>query len=61
MNEFIRQWSFLWLGFRYDISNGVHDVNVDTSYKILNNVVLCTLLDVPKLNIDHKMDNIYFI
>jgi hypothetical protein len=36
--------------FEVSASNRVYEVNVDTSFKILNNVKLCTLLDVLTLN-----------
>jgi hypothetical protein len=42
-------------------SNSIYKVNVDTSFKILNNVKSCTPLDALTLNLDHKIDSIHFI
>jgi hypothetical protein len=49
------------LRFKVNPSNGVYEVNVDTSFKNLNNIKLCALLNTSTLNYNHKMDNIYFI
>jgi hypothetical protein len=47
--------------FKLDASNSVYEVNVITSFKNLNNVKLCTPLDVSTLNPDRKIDSIHFI
>jgi hypothetical protein len=47
--------------FKVDESNGVYKVNIDTSFKNLNNMKLCTLLDASTLNHNHKIYNIHFI
>jgi hypothetical protein len=47
-------------GFKIDTSNGVYEVNVGMSFKNLNNVKSCTLLDASTLNPDHKIDGIHF-
>lgn len=47
--------------FKVDASNGVYKVNINTFFKNLNNVKLCTSLDVSILNHNHKIDNIHFI
>jgi hypothetical protein len=39
----------------------VYDVNVGTSFKNINNVKSCTLLDASTLNSEDKKDNIRFI
>jgi hypothetical protein len=46
--------------FKVDASNGLNKVNVDTSFKNLNNVKSCTLLTLNSstLNLDHKINNI---
>jgi hypothetical protein len=48
-------------GFEVNVSNGIYEVNIDTSFKILSNVKSSTPLDVLILNPDHKIDNIHFI
>jgi len=42
-------------GFEVGASNGVYEVNVNTSFNILNNVKSCTPLDVLTLNPNHKL------
>jgi hypothetical protein len=42
-------------GFKFDASNNVYKVNVDASFKILNNVTSYTPLNVSILNFDKKM------
>jgi hypothetical protein len=42
-------------------SNGIYKVNIDTFFKNLNNVKLCTPLDLSTLNPNYKMDSIHFI
>jgi hypothetical protein len=48
------------LRFKVDVSNGVYEVNIATSFKNLNNVKLCIPLNESTLNPDHKMDSIHF-
>lgn len=47
---------------KFDVStlNDIYEVNVSTSFKILNNVKSCTPLDILTLNSDYKIDSIYF-
>jgi hypothetical protein len=47
--------------FEVDATNNIYKVNVNTYFKILNNVKSYTLLDTLTLNHDHKMDSIHFI
>jgi len=37
------------LRFEVGVSNGIYEVNIDTSFKILNYIKSCTLLDVLTL------------
>jgi hypothetical protein len=46
--------------FEVNIFNGIYKVNVGKSFKILNNVKSCPLLDVLTLNPDYKIDRILF-
>jgi hypothetical protein len=49
------------LRFKIGTSNGVYEVNVGMSFKNLNNVKSCTLLDALNLNPDYKIDSIHLI
>jgi len=40
--------------FKVGASNSVYEVNVNTSFKKLNNVKLCTPLNASTLNPDYK-------
>jgi hypothetical protein len=46
--------------FKVNAYNGVYEVNVDTFFKNVNNVKSCILLDTSTLNLDHKINSIYF-
>jgi hypothetical protein len=43
------------------VSNGIYEVNVNISFKILNNVKLCTPLNASNLNLNNKINDTYFI
>jgi hypothetical protein len=47
--------------FKINTSNSVYKVNDGTSFKNLNKVKLCTLLNTLTLNSAHKIDSIHFI
>jgi hypothetical protein len=46
--------------FKIDVFNSVYEVNIDTSFKKLNNVKSCTPLNVLILNFDYKINNFSF-
>jgi hypothetical protein len=48
-------------GFNVCASNGVYEVNIDMSFKNLNNVTTCTPINTLTLNPNHKIDSIQFI
>jgi hypothetical protein len=48
------------LGFKVDASNCLYEINVDTSFKNLNNIKSCTPLDLSTLNPDKKIDSIHY-
>jgi hypothetical protein len=51
------------IGFEVSVSNGVYEVNIDTSFKNLNHVKSCAPLDTSTLQslITIKKNSIYFL
>lgn len=50
------------LRFKVNVSMyGLYEVNIGTSFKHLNNMKSCTPLDLLTLNLDYKINSIYFI
>jgi hypothetical protein len=47
--------------FQIGAFNGADKVNVDTSFKILVNLKLCTQLNASILHLNNKMNHIHFI
>jgi len=47
--------------FKVGAFNSVYKINIGMSFKNLNNVKSCTLLDASTLNLDHKIDSIHLI
>jgi hypothetical protein len=41
--------------FKVDVFNSVYEINIDTSFKKLNNVKLCTPLNALILNLTIKL------